>query len=126
MKKLLNKLTRIPNFVWIAVAAAALLLDILRRIFIGNGCGFLQLFGIPCPACGMTRAFISILKLDFLAAFSFNPAFPTVPIAALACVLSFADKRRRRLWLILFAIDVAILLAVWIVRLSLGIPIGNA
>lgn len=35
-------------------------------------CIFKQVTGISCPSCGMTRAFYSILKLDFLGAFQYN------------------------------------------------------
>lgn len=31
-------------------------------------CAFLAITGIYCPACGMTRAFLSILHFDFLGA----------------------------------------------------------
>ncbi len=31
-------------------------------------CVFLKIFGIPCPGCGMTRAFLSLLELDFYSA----------------------------------------------------------
>ena len=36
--------------------------------------------GVPCPGCGMTRALISALRLDFVAAFLHHPLFPTVPV----------------------------------------------
>lgn len=35
-------------------------------------CVFLKIFGIPCPGCGMTRAFLSLLKLDFYSAAKYN------------------------------------------------------
>jgi hypothetical protein len=37
-------------------------------------CGSRLLFGIDCPACGLTRAFIAISHGDFLQAWRFNPA----------------------------------------------------
>lgn len=43
-------------------------------------CIFRMLFHIPCPGCGMTRAYISLLHLDFAAAFSYHPMFWSVPI----------------------------------------------
>ncbi len=38
----------------------------------GTGCLFKAIFHIPCPGCGMMRAFISILKCNFAEAFYFN------------------------------------------------------
>ena len=35
-------------------------------------CLFKAVFKIPCPGCGMTRAFKSIIQLDFIQAFKFN------------------------------------------------------
>ena len=36
-------------------------------------CFFYTNFGVKCPGCGVTRMFVSMLKLDFCAAFWFNP-----------------------------------------------------
>lgn len=35
-------------------------------------CVFLKIFGLPCPGCGMTRAALSLLKLDFYSAAKYN------------------------------------------------------
>lgn len=34
-----------------------------------TGCPFRFFFGISCPGCGMTRALLAALRLDFAAAF---------------------------------------------------------
>ena len=39
-----------------------------------ESCGSRLMFGIDCPACGLTRAFISISHGKFLNAWLFNPA----------------------------------------------------
>lgn len=43
-------------------------------------CPFLSLLEFPCPGCGMTRAFVSLLRCDPAKAFSYNPRFIVVPI----------------------------------------------
>jgi len=43
-------------------------------------CFFKQLFGISCFGCGMTRAYINLLQLDFIGAFKMHPMFWSVPI----------------------------------------------
>ncbi len=43
-------------------------------------CVYLHLFNTPCPGCGMSRAFFSLLRLDLGTAFSFHPMFWSVPI----------------------------------------------
>jgi hypothetical protein len=46
-------------------------------------CPFRAVTGLPCPGCGMTRAFCSIGHGDFASAFGFNPLAPFVFAAAL-------------------------------------------
>lgn len=46
-------------------------------------CVFDLLLNIPCPSCGMTRAYISLLHLDFYGAFSMHPMFWSVPVLLL-------------------------------------------
>ena len=35
-------------------------------------CLFYNLFKVPCPGCGLTRSFLSIICFDFISAFQFN------------------------------------------------------
>ena len=46
-------------------------------------CPVLKFLHIPCPGCGMTRAWISALQLDFAAAFSYHGMFWSMPILLL-------------------------------------------
>lgn len=36
--------------------------------------------GIPCPGCGLSRAWLAALRLDLAAAFFYHPLFWTVPL----------------------------------------------
>ena len=51
--------------------------------FANTTCIVKSIVGFPCPGCGMTRAVISALRLDFTAAFALHPMFWSVPILAL-------------------------------------------
>lgn len=44
------------------------------RSALPDTCTSRRVFGIDCPGCGMTRAFISISKGQFTQAWQFNPA----------------------------------------------------
>jgi len=44
------------------------------------------LFGLPCPACGLSRAGFRLLRLDFVGAFNYNPSIFLVPFAVYAYV----------------------------------------
>ena len=61
------------------------------------GCPILRITGIPCPGCGMTRAWLSVLRLDFVAAFEYNAMFWSIP---LLCILLLLDGNlfRKKLW----------------------------
>lgn len=50
------------------------------------GCPFVKLFGITCPACGVSHAWISFINGDIAEAFKFNPVF--IPLTA--CFLRIA------------------------------------
>jgi hypothetical protein len=87
------------------------------------GCLAKAIFGVPCPVCGMTRAYLSLLRLDFSAAMHYNPAFWVFPFICLSGILAAADKKRTKPWLITFFSLIAVLLIIWIVRLSLGVTV---
>ena len=99
----------------LALAAAFLLLNL-----VGIGCPIKFLTGISCPGCGMTRAWISIFKLDLAAAFRYHPMFWSVPIL---CALYLFDGRIFKHTWLNYAVTIGILagfFACWIVRLVMG------
>lgn len=46
-------------------------------------CGFLALFSLPCPACGLTTSFAHLARLDVLASLRAHPL--GLPLFALVC-----------------------------------------
>ena len=48
------------------------ILFVLTKIFSVSLCPVKNFFGVSCFGCGMTRGFISILRLDFKRAFEYN------------------------------------------------------
>lgn len=55
-----------------------------------TGCPILYLTGVSCPGCGMTRAWLALLHLDFPLAFSCHPLFFLAPLFLL--VFLFEDR----------------------------------
>ncbi|MBQ7372664.1 MAG: DUF2752 domain-containing protein [Blautia sp.] len=86
----------------------------------------LQLFGITCPirfftgiscaGCGMTRAVLSALLLDFRKAFYFHPLFWTVPIMLLLFI--FGEKMNRHLLKLFVTVLIVLFLAVYLYRMQ--------
>lgn len=94
-------------------------------------CPFRAVTGLPCPGCGMTRAFCSIGHGDFAGAFGYNALAPFVFIGALlvwahalATVLKLDPTRdaleRLRPGARVTRVMLAVTLAWWVVRLCGG------
>lgn len=75
MKKRLMK-----TFLLLTIIGILILIGFLR-------CPLRYFFGIPCPFCGMTRAFLSVLQGNFYAAFYYHPLWPVVAIGLVFCTL---------------------------------------
>ena len=69
-------------------------------------CVFLKMFGIPCPGCGMTRALLSLLKLDFYSAAKYNILIFFMPYVFMYVFFDFKHKIHNKIMIgiALFAI----------------------
>ena len=83
-------------------------------------CVYLYFLHIPCPGCGMTRACLRALQLDFSGAFSYHPMFWSIPVLLL---LYFLDGKlfKKRGWNAALLVFIGIgFLANWIRMLFFG------
>lgn len=85
-------------------------------------CPIKHLTGIPCAGCGMSRAIVSALTLDFSGAFEYHPLWILVPPAALAFAILGANRMKKASFILACALAV-LLLAVLAVRIALGDPV---
>lgn len=83
----------------------------LHKFNEGSICLFHNIYGIPCPTCGMTRAYSALLELDFKKAFMYHPLFCLVPLL----VLSYGRKKY-------FYGIAGIFIFVWLIRMFLYFP----
>ena len=67
--------------------AVRLLMPLLLLLLFMFGCPFYELFGITCPCCGVTRAWLAFLCGDLVLAFQFHLFFPVVPVILLLVLL---------------------------------------
>ena len=99
----------------LAVAAVYALLTLL----FGITCPIKYVLGISCPGCGMTRACLHALKLDFPAAFAYHPLWVMMPPLAVACAILYKRRKRRAMRLCLGIAALALCVAyAW--RLAAG------
>lgn len=104
----------------------ALFVAWLALYLLDIGCVFRLMTGIPCPGCGMTRAWLAALRFDFSAAIAYHPLFWAVPIAL---VLAFvreettSGKVKRGIDIVI-AVLCVLVIAVWIVRLVNPVDAG--
>ena len=90
------------------IISKGILILLIILVVTGNYiCPFFRLFHIPCPGCGMTRAYISLLRFDFQGAFQNHALFPIPAIWAIyyLCGKHFKAKPSTELfWLIVSAL----------------------
>lgn len=84
-----------------------------------------RFLGIPCPGCGLTRAFAHLAKGEWSAALIAHPLAPLFAVEALAGWLLWGIGLRRPLprqdWIAPVAVGhLAVLCALWLGRLSTG------
>ena len=91
----------------------------LLSLILGSACPLYALFGICCPFCGMTRAHLAALRLDFSAALAYHPAFlGGIPFLFLLLHKDFFKTVWQRvLWWILTVLISALLLGTYITRI---------
>jgi hypothetical protein len=86
-------------------------------------CLWRRLSGIPCPGCGMTRAFAHLAKGEWRSALAVHPLAPLVAgellLGWLAWGAGALPRIAARLPALLLA-NVALLIALWMGRLAAG------
>lgn len=83
-------------------------------------CPFKFITGIPCPACGMTRACLAVAHGDFPASFYYHPLWPVIVPTVLAEILDGFGIIRippkfNNIWLCIAGV---LLLVCYIVRMA--------
>ena len=120
MKKYSKKEFLIIMAKHVGVGGAALVMFYIFSKLFGSICPTYRFFGICCPFCGMTRAHLAALKLDFSQALYYNPVF----FLGIPCIFFMVheklfapkyDKMRK----IIAGILLGIIVAVYIVRVCL-------
>ena len=80
-------------------------------------CVLRSLAGIPCPTCGLTRAWLYALRLDFGSAFRQYPMFWAIPILILFLLYDgqLLSSPKGNFWCL--GVLVAGIILIWLARL---------
>lgn len=83
------------------------------------------IFGIPCPLCGITRAFLALFSGDISAAFYYHPLWPVILLSLILYVLYRFDviKPSKRVFNAACIVLVILLLGCFILRHINGSPV---
>ena len=89
---------RKPAHLWLKLlilAGCAVIIAI--ALYMQLPCLFRHITGVICPSCGMTRAWLCVLRLDLGSAFGYHPMFWTIPVFLLYIVYDGRLFRNLRL-----------------------------
>ena len=81
----------------------------------GITCPIKFITGVSCPGCGMTRAYLSLLRLDFKSAYYYHPLF-VLPALGLIIYI-FRDKFSKKFLRRLEIFFVLVFLIVYVFRM---------
>jgi hypothetical protein len=96
------------------ILSAIFVIYVLILYAFGLHCPIAYITGIDCPTCGISRALLSILKLDFKASFNYQPlAVPVVIAVWLLLNLEFFKHKK-----IILSISLSIVVLNFILYLS--------
>jgi len=96
-----------------AICAVALVYGILY--IAGIGCPIKFLTGISCMGCGMTRAYLSLLRLDLAGAFRYHPLFPIPVIAAI--IFLFKSRISQKIVKVLLFTTIVLFSIIYLLRI---------
>ena len=108
-----NTLKKYRNTILLVVAVVAIYAVMFA---FGITCPIKYLTGISCPGCGMSRACVSALRLDFASAFCYHPLWIILPFAA-ALLILFRVMKKSKLFDITLYVCAAVMFCVWLYRM---------
>ena len=90
-----KKLKEVSVFLLIFLLSTSLL-----YLVTGSNCLVKAMIGIPCPTCGMTRAWLSFFRGDFGLSFFYHPLFWTIPILCAYVGYAWWKSKKESMWVI--------------------------
>ncbi len=91
---------------------------LLFWVYMDWPCVFRSVTGLPCPGCGMGRAWLAALRLDFFQALHWHPMFWSVPVLVLFLIFDGSLFRNDRLNACILGAVLLGLAAAYLIRLA--------
>ena len=109
---------RMPERLWLKLGLLLICATLLALWYFWDlPCIPRVLTGIPCPTCGLTRAWLCALRLDLPGAFSYYPMFWCVPILGLYLIFDGELFRNLRLNYWVLGCLLGGIFLIWLARL---------
>lgn len=100
-----------------------LLYSILMFTMTGGLCMFRGILGLPCPACGSTRAIIHLAKGDVTGCMELNPSAPLLFLCLLNEIrVNYFSKGDKRIAGILLTGSISFSIIIYIIRMKMYFP----
>ncbi|MBR5451668.1 MAG: DUF2752 domain-containing protein [Clostridia bacterium] len=93
---------KIKNLRLKLIVTAALLLYAAALYLLKIPCPIYAISGVKCLGCGMTRALVAAVKLDFSAAFQYHAMFWSVPLLYVCFMLDGKPFRHKFLNVLIY------------------------
>lgn len=90
------------------------------------GCPIRKAIHMPCPSCGMTRAWFEVLKMNFSRAFEYHPLFIFIPVYVWSVIhrnIWPIKKIPKKIFSIILVGGIIIIFGVYIYRIVFGFGI---
>jgi len=103
--------------------SVVLVIWILANIVFEHFCPMVLVTGYPCPGCGLTRALLSLIRLDVRSAIQYNPSiFLWIALTLAAIVQRYIRGRSLKVLLIPLVAVFVMTIAIYVWRMIYRFP----
>lgn len=118
----MNELIELVKKYWVGIILSIIAMIIFNYIF-GSVCFSTIVFGIPCPACGITRATLLLLTGHFRESFQMHPLLILVILGIITYVIIKKRLKNYRFFIKIYVIICLVIFVVfYIYRMKLYYP----